>query len=150
MTTIRPITLVLVLLALLVPRAVAAQRQQPAPLQTFIAGVARLWMNGDADGIVALAPRDGRIVLDLAGEGPGEVQVRNAAAALRRVFGDHTTVSLRATQVAISGGSPLRGFGELAWVARPDGVTETRPAIVYVGAVWENDAWHLRELRVMR
>ncbi len=136
------------LLALLAPRAAAAQ-QQPAPLQTFVGGVARLWADGNAEDIVELAA-NGRIVLDLAGEGPGEVQARNAAAALRRLFSDRQTVSTRTTQVAISGGTPLRGFGELTWVARPKGVTDTESSVVYIGAVWDGRAWRLRELRVLR
>lgn len=137
------------LLALVVPRGLAAQ-QEPAPLASFVATVARHWADGDADALVELAPEDGRILLDLAGEGPGEVQPRNAAAALRRLFGERETVSVRPTGATISGGTPLRGFGELAWVARPRGVSETLSSVVYVGTVWERGAWRIRELRVLR
>lgn len=150
MKTVRLIPFALALLAVLLwPRAAAAQ-QPPAPLQNFIASVARLWADGNAEAIVELAAPDGRILLDLAGEGPGEVQERNAAAALRRLFNDRETVTTRTTQVAISGGTPLRGFGELTWVARPRGVTDTQASVVYVGAVWDGRAWRLRELRVLR
>jgi hypothetical protein len=149
MKTIRWIPLAFaLLLAALSPRAAAAQ-QAPAPLQNFVGAVARLWADGNAEDLVQLAA-NGRIVLDLAGEGPGEVQARNAAAALRRLFGDRVTVSTRTTQVAISGGTPLRGFGELTWVARPKGVTDTEASVVYIGAVWDGRAWRLRELRVLR
>lgn len=149
MKTIRwiPIAFAL-LLVLLAPRAAEAQ-QAPAPLQNFVGAVARLWADGNAEDIVELAA-NGRIVLDLAGEGPGEVQERNAAAALRRLFSARETVSTRTTQVAISGGTPLRGFGELTWVARPKGVTDTEASVVYIGAVWDGRAWRLRELRVLR
>jgi hypothetical protein len=149
MKTIRSMSIAFaLLLALLAPRAAAAQ-QAPAPLQNFVAGVARLWADGNAEDIVELAA-NGRIVLDLAGEGPGEVQARNAAAALRRLFSARETASARTTQVAISGGTPLRGFGELTWVARPKGVTDTEASVVYIGAVWDGRAWRLRELRVLR
>jgi hypothetical protein len=143
-----PILLAL-LLALLAPRGAAAQ-QDAAPLANFVATVSRLWSDGRADDIVALAPPDGRILLDLAGEGPGEVQPRNAAAALRRLFAERENVSVRASRVTISGGTPLRGFGELTWIARPRGVTDTLSSVVYVGAVWEDGAWRIRELRVLR
>ena len=150
MTTNRTIPILLaLLLALLAPHGLAAQ-QDAAPLANFVATVSRLWAAGEADDIVALAPRDGRIVLDLAGEGPGEVQPRNAAAALRRLFGERENVSVRASRVTISGGTPLRGFGELTWIARPRGVTDTLSSVVYVGAVWEEGAWRIRELRVLR
>jgi hypothetical protein len=146
-------TLVLVLalmLAAVAPRALAAQQQSAATLSSFVASVARHWAGGDADALVELAPSDGRILLDLAGEGPGEVQTRNAAAALRRLFGERETVTARPTGATVSGGTPLRGFGELSWVARPRGVSETLVSVVYVGAVWEDGAWRIRELRVLR
>lgn len=143
-----PILLAL-LLGVLAPRGLAAQ-QDASSLSQFVATVLRHWAAGDADEIVALSPRDGRILLDLAGEGPGEVQPRNAAAALRRLFGERENVSVRASRVTVSGGTPLRGFGELTWIARPRGVTDTLSSVVYVGVVWEDGAWRVRELRVMR
>ena len=143
-----PILLAL-LLSALAPRGVAAQ-QDASPLASFVASVSRLWAAGDADEIVALAPDDGRILLDLAGDGPGEVQPRNAAAALRRLFAERENVSVRASRVTISGGTPLRGFGELTWIARPRSGTETLTSVVYVGAVWEDEGWRIRELRVLR
>lgn len=145
---ILPILLAL-LTGVLAPRGLAAQ-QDAQSLAAFVATVSGLWAAGEADDIVALAPRDGRILLDLAGDGPGEVQPRNAAAALRRLFGERETVNVRASRVTVSGGTPLRGFGELSWIARPRGVTDTLSSVVYVGAVWEDGAWHLRELRLLR
>jgi hypothetical protein len=141
--------LVALLLSLLAPGRLAAQ-QDASSLAGFVANVSRMWAAGDADDIVALAPEDGRILLDLAGEGPGEVQPRNAAAALRRLFGERENVSVRASRVTVSGGAPLRGFGELTWIAKPRGVTDTLSSVVYIGAVWEDGAWHIRELRVLR
>jgi hypothetical protein len=134
-------------LALLAPRALVAQ--QPAPLDGFVASVARMWAAGDAGGITALAPADGRIVLDL-GDGQAEaVEARHVAAALRELFRDRATVSVRPTQVTIAGGQPLSGFGELSWTSRPRGVSDTEATSVYVGAVWEGGGWKLRELRVL-
>lgn len=147
----RTLVLALALLpAALAPRALPAQEQSAATLSSFVATVARHWADGDADALVELAPADGRILLDLGGDGPGEVQPRNAAAALRRLFGERETVTVRPTGATVSGGTPLRGFGELAWVARPRGVSETLASVVYLGAVWEDGAWRIRELRVLR
>lgn len=147
---ITPLLLVLLLGA---PAPGGLAGQQPGSTQSlsaFVASVARLWAAGQADALVELAPADGRILLDLAGEGPGEVQPRNAAAALRRLFADRETVTVRPTAATVSGGTPLRGFGELTWVARPRGVSETLSSVVYVGGVWEDGAWRIRELRVLR
>lgn len=134
-------------LALLAPRALAAQR--PAPLEGFVASVARMWAAGDAGGITALAPADGRIVLDLGNGEAGSVEARHVAAALRELFRDRTTVSVRPTQVTIAGGDPVSGFGQLSWVSRPRGVSDNESTSVYVGAVWENGGWRVRELRVL-
>ena len=150
MKTNRILPILLALLLSVLAPGVASAQQDASSLSAFVATVSRLWAAGEADDIVALAPEDGRIVLDLAGEGPGEVQPRNAAAALRRLFGERENVSVRASRVTISGGTPLRGFGELTWIARPRGVTETLSSVVYVGAVWEDRAWRVRELRVLR
>ena len=145
----RILPLLLCTLALLAPRALAGQGR-PAPLEGFVASVARLWASGDAGGIAALAPEDGRIVLDL-GTGQAEaVEARHAAAALRDLFGGRSTLSVRTAQVNVAGGSPLRGFGELAWVSRPRGVTDNESTSVYVGTVWESGGWRIRELRVLR
>jgi hypothetical protein len=144
----RLLSILLCTLALLAPRALAAQGRA-APLEGFVASVARLWAAGDAAGIAALAPEDGRIVLDL-GNGQAEaVEARHAAAALRDLFRDRATLSVRAAQVNVAGGEPLRGFGELAWVTRPRGVSDTESTTVYVGAVWEPAGWRIRELRVL-
>ena len=149
LTRFLPLALVL-LAAGVAPRPAAAQDEPAAALEAFVALVARHWAAEDADAIAALAASEGRVVLDLAGEGPGEVRGRHAAAALRRLFGRREHVEVRVRPVRISGGTPLRGFGELTWSARPEGVTDTMVSTVYVGAVWEDGAWRLRELRVLR
>ncbi|HEX8692281.1 MAG TPA: hypothetical protein VF746_07675 [Longimicrobium sp.] len=147
MTSLRVLaTLPLLLFALCTP--LAAQRT--APLESFVAGVARLWAQGDAGALVELAPADGRIVLDL-GTGPAEaVEARHAAAALRRLFGERESLSVRPGQVEIAGGQPPSGFGELTWVSRPRGVTDRETSTVYVGTVWERGGWKVREIRLLR
>jgi hypothetical protein len=147
--TRRIVLALLLALCGLLPARAAAQGE-PAPLQVFVADVARLWAAGDADGIVALAPADGRITLDVGEGGSGPVQRRQAAAALRDVFGGRTQVSVRAERATVSGGNPIRGFGELRWESRPRGVTTTQREVVFVGVVWEGRAWRVRELRILR
>ena len=136
-----------ILLALVLPSGLAAQAR---PLDAFVATVARHWSAGDASELVELAPADGRIVLALGDGEAGEVQERHVAAALRDLFRDQETVAVRPTQVKVSGGTPLRGFGELTWVSRPRGVTRPVTSTVYVGAVYEGNGWRIHELRVLR
>lgn len=141
--------LLLVLALLLLPAGASAQAR-PAPLDAFVADVARLWSAGEASELVELAPEDRRILLALGDGEAGAVQERHVAAALRDLFRDRETVSVRPTQVQLSGGTPLRGFGELTWVSRQRGVTRPVTSTVYVGAVYEGNAWRIRELRVLR
>lgn len=145
----RRLLLVAVLAMLAWPSAARAQ-SQPAPLDAFVAQVARHWASGDANALAALAPADGRIVLDVGADGPGAVQARHVAAALRSLFGGRETVNVRPTQVTISGGNPVRGFGELSWNSRVRGVSDPQSSIVYLGVVWEGRAWKIHEIRVLR
>jgi len=142
----RVLALVALALALGLPARAAAQ----SPLQVFVADVARLWAAGDADALVALAPADGRIVLDVGEGSAGPVGRRQAAAALRDVFGGRTTLAVRAERATVSGGDPVSGFGELRWESRPRGVTTAERGVVFVGVVWDGRAWRIRELRILR
>lgn len=146
----RALVLLAALLALVAIPAGARAQERPAPLEAFVAQVARLWAAGDAGAIAALAPEDGRILLDVGADGPGDVQARHAAAALRGLFAGRETVSVRPTQVTISGGDPVRGFGELAWTSRGRGVSDAQAGVVYLGVVWEGRAWRIREIRLLR
>ena len=139
--------LLFILALLLVPAGASAQAR---PLEAFVANVARLWSAGEASDLVELAPEDGRILLALGSGEAGAVQERHVAAALRDLFRDRETVSVRPSQVQLSDGTPLRGFGELTWVSRQRGVTRPVTSTVYVGAVYEGNAWRIRELRVLR
>jgi hypothetical protein len=145
----RALAALICMLALCTPRLAAAQGR-PAPLEGFVASVARMWGAGDANGLAALAPGDDRMVLDL-GDGQADAaEARHVAAALRELFRNRTNLSVRPSQVNIAGGQPLRGFGELSWTSRPRGVTDSETSTVYIGAVWENSGWKIRELRVLR
>lgn len=148
MRALRTLPLLLVLVAGAVSGAAAQERA--APLEPFITRVAQLWADGRADALVDLASADGRMVLDLGGgQGAGPVAGRNAAAALRDLFSGRHTVSTRSTRVMLSGGRPLSGFGEVAWVSRSRGTTVPRTSTVYVGVAWEDGEWRIRELRIL-
>lgn len=140
---------------LLLPLFVAAPatrlpaQDAPAPLESFIVHVARLWAAGDAGALADLASADGRIMLEI-GEANGAVQGRHAAAALRAMFSERETAAIRPTRATIAGGRPLRGFGELTWTSRSRGMSDSRTVTLYVGTVWEGNGWRIRELRVLR
>ncbi len=144
--------LLLVALAVGAAGRPAASQQSPpnARLEMFVLQVARLWADGNATELAALAPAEGRIVLEIGAEPNGLVQRRHAAAALRELFAARETVSLRPTRITIAGGQPMRGFGELVWLSRSRGVTIAQPATLYIGTVWEGGQWRVGELRLLR
>lgn len=141
--------LLLLLLVFVVSPLHAQGRSGPAPLEGFVARVARLWAAEDADGLAALAGDDGRMVLEV-GTARGGMRERHAAAALRALFAERESVGTTLLRSAVSGGNPPRGFGELAWTSRARGTTAPRAARVYVGAAWEGGSWRIRELRLLQ
>ena len=150
MRCLRSAVWLLAFLVLGTPDAVRAQQNGSADaLGPFAAHIARLWEAGDADGIAELVGRGGRVSLDLGTPGGG-AQERHAAAALRALFSERESVSARPQRAAVSGGDPPRGFVELVWASRARGAKGASVARVYFGAIWEDGAWRLRELRLLR
>jgi hypothetical protein len=134
---------------LIAPARLHAQEQPSVPLERFMARVARLWLDRDAAGLAALAPANGRMIFS-AGPDPAEtVQSRHAAAALRSLFNERETVSVRPSRVTVAGGRPLQGFAEITWASRSRGIAAQQTSSIYVGAVWEDGEWRIRELRVL-
>jgi SnoaL-like domain len=134
---------VLLLVALATPL-----RAQERDLERILRQLAASWARGDAAGLVAHASRDG-ISIDLR-EGPqGPLPPRQAAAVLRRYFDETQTVSARTGQAEVTGGSPLRGYGEIAWVVRNRGSTMPERARVFIALVREDGTWKVTQIRLM-
>ncbi|HET8654647.1 MAG TPA: hypothetical protein VFL93_03960 [Longimicrobiaceae bacterium] len=141
-------TLAVVLPLLLVSARAAHAQKEAAPLGRFVQTLARLWADGDADGLIAYAPPDGLLLLDT-GDGSESVTARHAAAALRALFSSRETVDLRQVRVTVAGGSPLRGFGEIRWTFRVRDMPAVQTRSIYLGLVWTGRSWRLGEIRFM-
>lgn len=122
--------------------------QSPKPLEDFVRRVGYLWEAKDVDNLVDLVAQSEPILLDR-GRGTEQVNGRHAAAALRALFSDLESVSARPVKVTVSGGQPVRGFGELTWVYRSRGGPAPQTRSVYVGAVWDGRNWRISELRLL-
>ena len=139
----------LALVLLMVPRLGAQRASEPGvPLETFVQQVTQLWSQGTVGGLMELVPVDGRVVLDT-GSGTEMVNGRHAAAALRALFSGRESVSARPIRITLAGGTPARGFGEVAWSFRTRGAPGPQTRSVYIGALREGDGWRLNELRVL-
>ncbi len=125
-----------------------ASAQSPAPLEQFVRRVGYLWEAKDVDNLVDLVNESEPVLLDRGG-GSERVNGRHAAAALRALFSDLESISVRPAKATVSGGQPVRGFGELTWVYRTRGGPGEQTRSVYVGAVWDGSSWRISELRLL-
>ena len=125
-----------------------AAQDSPAPLEQFVRRVGYLWEAKDVDNLVDLVSEAEPILLDR-GSGTEQVNGRHAAAALRALFSDRETVSVRPVKATVSGGQPVRGFGELTWVYQARGGPGPQTRSVYDGAVWDGRNWRISELRLL-
>lgn len=126
----------------------AASAQSPAPLEQFVRRVGYLWEAKDVDNLVDLVNESEPVLFDR-GSGTERVNGRHAAAALRSLFSDLESISVRPAKATVSGGQPVRGFGELTWVYRTRGGPGEQTRSVYVGAVWDGRDWRISELRLL-
>lgn len=125
-----------------------AVAQAPAPLEQFVRRVGYLWQAKDVDNLVDLVTETEPVLLDR-GSGTERVNGRHASAALRALFSDLESISVRPAKATVSGGQPVRGFGELIWVYRARGGPGEETRSVYVGAVWNGRNWRISELRLL-
>lgn len=145
----RSILVFTALLSLALAKPACAQRSASVPLETFIREVAYLWSGNDARALVELMPEEARVLFDT-GRGTETVQLRNVAAALRALFSERESVSVRMMRVAVTQTSaPQRGFGELAWSFRARGAPSAQASSIYVGVVWTDEGWRIAELRLI-
>ncbi|MBW3630356.1 MAG: hypothetical protein KY464_13805 [Gemmatimonadetes bacterium] len=142
-------TLLIAMLVSPLLAAPAGAQRAPAPLDGFIKEVAYLWSGGDARGLAELVPEDARVLLDTGG-GMETVEGRHAAAALRALFSERQSLSVRPARITVAGTRPPRGFGVLSWAFRSRGGPAAQSGSVYVGAVWTEDGWRISELRLMQ
>ncbi|NLG63226.1 MAG: hypothetical protein GX539_13390 [Candidatus Cloacimonetes bacterium] len=136
------------LAALVALLLVAAPAHAQQDLDTAMQRVARMWERGDVRGITQSAASAG-FALELESGRSGPVASRQAAAALRRLFEDQQTVSVKPGVARVSGGRPQRAFGELEWITRPRGTTIPERRTVFVALVREEQGWRVTEIRVM-
>ena len=137
------LTLTLALLGVLVGHS-PARAQNLGGAASVVAGS---WSRGDAEGIAQLLSRGG-VALHLFEETHPAAGVRQARAAIAELL--ERGGSARVTRVEDLGGSPQRGFAELAWDVRGTGADQGLRYTVFVSFVREDEAWRIGEIRVLR
>jgi hypothetical protein len=109
---------------------------------------AQAWTAGDAQALGRALNPSG-IRLHLPGEEHMTIQPRQAQAALRSFVGRYPGGDARITRVSLSGGDPRKGFAEIRWRARAQGVGEPVMFTLFVAFSFEREAWWVTEIRVL-
>ena len=118
-------------------------------LEGVLERFATAWSKGDVDELATLVSREG-VTIDV-GSGPiGPLGERQAAAVLHRLFDERETTVARARLGQLVGGVPMRAFGEILWMARSRGTTESEGITVFLALVREKNGWRINQIRVMR
>lgn len=118
-------------------------------VDAFMLRVANAWGREDAGAIAGYADRNG-ISLEVEGIHVGSVSPRQAAAVLRRVFGDRETLKVRAGDARMMRGSRDRAYAELVWERRARGTTQTERVNIFVAVALDAAGWHITEIRLMK
>jgi hypothetical protein len=128
----------------LAPRAHAQE-----DLGRTLAALASLWERGDAAALAAYTANLG-LDLEVHGEALGRMSGRKLVAALRHLFSNQETASVRARMTSRVTGTDETAFGELTWDVRPRGSAVTTRSTVFLGLVREPAGWRVTQIRVLR
>lgn len=134
--------------ALVLGGSAPASAQTPRPLGDVLDSLAALWERGDAHGIAELTAAAG-VDFEIGGVTLGSVSGRKLAAALRRVFEDHVTISVLPNMTSPVMGVEDRAFGELTWEVRLDGATVAERTTVFLALVREPTGWRVTQIRIL-
>jgi hypothetical protein len=109
---------------------------------------AQAWAAGDVQALSRVFNPSG-IRLHLPGEEHMTIQPRQAQAALRAFVGRYPGGDARVTRVSPAGGDPRKGFAEIRWRSRAQGVGEPVTFTLFVAFSLEGQAWQVTEIRVL-
>lgn len=141
--------LAVAVLLLAVGAAGAAAQEDQASLDSAFSRIVGLWSTGDASAVAAYAAGTG-LSFELDGQPMGPLQMRQAAAALRRLFDQRVTVDVEAGMHGHLVGDADRAFGEFQWLTRLEGTTIPERTTVFLALMREGADWKVTEIRVLR
>lgn len=123
-------------------------QQQPDDLARMLDTLTRVWARGDADALGRLGASDG-LQLEVHGDPMGPLSGRRATAALRQLFSEQETVTVRPGSPSRVAGASTQAFVELAWVIRPTGAPVRELNTVFIGFVRERSGWKISQIRIL-
>jgi hypothetical protein len=109
---------------------------------------AQAWASGDAQALGRVLNPAG-IRLHLPGEEHMLIQPRQAQAALRAFLSRYPGGDARVTRVSAAGGDSRKGFAEIRWRTRSQGINEAVMFTLFVAFSLDGEVWRVTELRVL-
>lgn len=141
---IRLLTLVAAATATLAPRAHAQE------LDGVMRSFTSAWTRKDERAVAALIAREGASIESDAGRF-GPLGARQAAAVLRVLFNEKSTVDVRTRQSQTVGGNPRKAFAEVVWTTLAPETTEPVRIVVFVEFVLEQErTWRITKIRLLQ
>jgi hypothetical protein len=137
--------LTLVAIAISMSAAHAPAQELDGVMRNF----ASAWTRKDEKAVAALIAREGASIESDAGRF-GPLGARQAAAVLRALFDERSTVDVRVRQSQTVGGSPKKAYAELVWMTLAPATTEPVRVVVFVEFVLEQEkAWRITKIRLL-
>jgi hypothetical protein len=127
----------------------SAERGHAQQLDGVMKNFTAAWTRKDEKAVAALIAREGASIESDAGRF-GPLGARQAAAVLRLLFDERSTVDVRLRQTQRVGGNPQKAFAELVWMTLAPETTEPMRIVVFVEFVLEREnTWRITRIRLL-
>ena len=128
---------------------ISAARAQAQQLDGVMKHFTAAWTRKDEKALAALIAREGASIESDAGRF-GPLGARQAAAVLRTLFDERSTVDVRLRQTQTVGGNPKKAYAELVWMTLAPETTEPIRVVVFVEFVLEQErTWRITKIRLL-
>ena len=117
-------------------------------LEQAAAAFAAQWSAGDVSRLESRFSQTG-VRIQWEARPLGALSPQRAGASIREYLENREAASAQVSRTGEVGGEPLRGFAEIRWESRIQGMSEMVTRTVFVAFVYEDGAWRVAELRVL-
>jgi hypothetical protein len=145
-TTLLPRTLVLGMLVVVgagVPAECLGQNLEEAAAQ-----FAAQWAVGNVSQLQSCFSQSGARI-QWEARPLGAFSPQRASASILEYLENREAASARVSRIGEVGGEPPRGFAEIRWESRIQGMSEMVTRTVFVAFVYEDGVWRVAELRIL-
>ena len=126
-----------------------AERAHAQQLDGVMKSFTGAWTRNDEKRVAGLIAREGASIESEAGRF-GPLGARQAAAVLRVLFDERTTVEVRLRQTQTVGGTPQKAYAEIIWITLAPETTQPVRNVLFVEFVLEQEKyWRITKIRLL-